>query len=252
MMDIRRKLVFLVMMLCVACSAYADTNSDGAADLSSPDDTTIALSLLERSLDVARGLEDYQVTLYKRERVRGVLGDEEKMTLKWRHPFSVYIRMEEGKDIGQEIIYVMGEYEDKMIVSPGRILGGMTMKIATDSSLVTRNNRHLITEAGITPTLELTASIISTDIDDPKSPIRVEYTHQVMFHDMPCSLIRVYESSYAYYAEVYIFHDTLLPAAFVCYDENGELIESYRYRDYRLNIGLTEYDFDPDNDTYNF
>jgi len=51
---------------------------------------------------------------------------------------------------------------------------------------------------------------------------------------------------------IYLYRDTLLPAAFISYDENGELIEPYRYQDYQINIGLTKHDFDPDNDTYNF
>jgi len=242
----------LAILLSLAFPAYADTNTGGTGDLSATDETTAAVSLLENSLEIARGLMDYQVTLYKRERVGGMLKDEERMTFKWKRPFSVYIRVEDGKEAGQEIIYVKGENEDKMVVSPGRILGGMTMKIAPDSGIVTRNNRHIITEAGITPTLERIITIITTDAGDPSSPIRVEYHDRVLFQEKPCSLIRVHESSYAYLTEIYLYRDTLLPAAFISYNEAGDLIESYRYRDYHVNIGLTDYDFDPDNDTYNF
>jgi len=244
----KRTLVFLVIVLFLSYPVCADT-IDG---FSSPDDTAIALSLLDGALETARGLEDYQVTLYKRERIDGTLREEERTTFKWKHPFSVYVRTEEGGDRGREIIYVKGEYEDKMIVSPGGILGGMTVKIALDNRIATRNNRHIITEAGITPTLELIMSIITADMQEPSFPIRVEFIDSVMFQEKPCSLIRVHKSSYAYLTEIYLYQDTLLPAAFISYDENGELIESYRYRDYQINIGLTEHDFDPDNDTYNF
>lgn len=244
--------MFLMIALCLAYPVCADTTSDGSAGPSSPGDVAAALSLLEDALGTARGLEDYEVTLYKRERIDGTLGEEERTTFKWKHPFSVYVRTEEGGDRGREIIYVKGEYEDKMIVSPGGILGGLTVKIAPDSVIVTRNNRHIITEAGITPTLELIISIITADMRELSSPIRVEFIDKVMYQDKPCSQIRVHESSYASLTEIYLYRDTLLPAAFISYNESGELIESYRYKDYRVNIGLTEYDFDPDNDSYDF
>ncbi|MBN1883511.1 MAG: DUF1571 domain-containing protein [Deltaproteobacteria bacterium] len=244
--------IFLIIMLCAAYPVCADMYSVKTDDLPLSNDVTMALSLLEDALETARGLEDYQVTLFKRERIDGILGEEERMTFKWRRPFSVYVRVEEGGDKGQEIIYVKGEYEDKMIVSPGGILGGMTLKIAPDSGIVTKNNRHIITEAGITPTLERIISIIVTDSENPSSPIRVEYHDHILFQEKPCNLIRVHENSYAYLTEIYLYRDTLLPAAFISYNEAGELIESYRYQDYLINIGLGEDDFDPDNDEYNF
>lgn len=251
-MSIRKITIFMIFVLCLAHPLLADTVSEGTTGTSSPGDAVVALSLLDDALGTAWELEDYQVTLYKRERIDGVLGDEERMAFKWKRPFSVYVRVEEGSDRGQEIIYVQGEYEDKMIVNPGGILGGMTVKIAPDSGIVTRNNRHIITEAGITPTLERIISIITTDMSDPSSPIQVECIDRVMFQDKPCSLILVHESHYAYLTEIYLYRDSLLPAAFISYNEAGELIESYRYREYRVNIGLTEYDFDPDNESYNF
>ena len=210
-MGMKRTTMFLMIFVCLAHPVCADTTSGGSTGPSSHGDAAAALSLLEDALKVARGLDDYEVTLYKRERIDGVLGEEERMAFKWKRPFSVYVRTEEGSDRGREIIYVKGEYEDKMIVSPGGILGGLTVKIAPDSVIVTRNNRHIITEAGITPTLELIISIITTDMGEPSSPIRVEYIDRVMFQDKPCSLIRVHESNYAYLTEIYLYRDTLLP-----------------------------------------
>ena len=250
--NMKRIPTFLMVFICLSYPVYAETYSRETPGFSSPDDALVALSLLGDALETARGLEDYQVTLFKRERIKGILREEERMTFKWKRPFSVYILMEKGKDRGQEIIYVQGEYEDKMVVSPGGVLGGMTMKIAPDSGIVTRNNRHIITEAGIAPTLELAVSIISSDMKDPKSNIQVEYIDSVMFQDRPCILIRVHESRYAYLTEIYLYSDTLLPAAFISSDEAGDLIESFRYQDYRTNVGLTEYDFNPENDAYNF
>lgn len=51
---------------------------------------------------------------------------------------------------------------------------------------------------------------------------------------------------------VWVSPDTLLPVRIEIYDANDALYERYAYRDVRLNIGLTDLDFDPENPDYRF
>lgn len=51
---------------------------------------------------------------------------------------------------------------------------------------------------------------------------------------------------------VWVSPGTLLPEKIEIFDENDELYERYVYRDVRLNIGLTDLDFDPENPDYRF
>jgi hypothetical protein len=57
---------------------------------------------------------------------------------------------------------------------------------------------------------------------------------------------------YAARGTVWVSPETLLPVHIEIFDANGELYERYRYRDVRLNIGLTDVDFDPENPDYRF
>ena len=51
---------------------------------------------------------------------------------------------------------------------------------------------------------------------------------------------------------VWVSPDTLMPERIEIFDANDELYERYVYRDVRLNVGLTDLDFDPENPDYRF
>jgi outer membrane lipoprotein-sorting protein len=51
---------------------------------------------------------------------------------------------------------------------------------------------------------------------------------------------------------VWVSPETLLPTRIEIFDANDELYERYVYRDVRLNIGLTDLDFNPENPDYRF
>jgi outer membrane lipoprotein-sorting protein len=57
---------------------------------------------------------------------------------------------------------------------------------------------------------------------------------------------------YAARGTVWVSPESLLPTRIEIFDADGELYERYFYRDVRLNIGLTDLDFDPENPDYRF
>jgi outer membrane lipoprotein-sorting protein len=57
---------------------------------------------------------------------------------------------------------------------------------------------------------------------------------------------------YAARGTVWVSPESLLPTRIEIFDANGELYERYVYRDVKLNIGLTDLDFDPENPDYRF
>ena len=226
--------------------------SNTAAAETSGDDTKLSLSLMKESLEIIHTLHDYQAIFYKHERINGKLFAEEKIAMKWMAPKCIYMRFEQGEQKGQELIYIEGRNDNLMTVSPGGAMGMMTLDIAPDSDMALKKNRHTVPEAGIGPNLSKVLATLETDLQNPASPVWVEYTESIPFYGQECYLIRIHESSYARLSEVYIYRDTKLPAAFISYDESGELLESYRYADIRTNIGLDEADFDPNNEEYDF
>jgi hypothetical protein len=57
---------------------------------------------------------------------------------------------------------------------------------------------------------------------------------------------------YASRIELWIDDETRLPVRALIYDDNGVLFERYEHRDLKINVGLREADFSPENPSYNF
>ncbi len=214
--------------------------------------TEKAISVLKDAKVRADSLEDYTVTLKKQERIVGVLYPVNIAFVKWKRPFSVYIKFLDGKDRGREIIYIEGKNNNKMIVSPGGILGALTIKVSPDSLIAKKNNRHTITEAGMSNTIKRILSIIENEYGKPSSNMSVIFFGEEVFDNDKCIHIRIEKSSYAERTDVYLYRDSLFPHTIVSYGKKGELLELYRYSDIRTNVGLDNSDFDPMNEEYDF
>ena len=83
------------------------------------------LALLELGKTRIEKSPDYTATFVKRERLDGEdLQEMQTMQLKLRHkPFSLYLKWQEGGDVGREILYVDGQHEQRMLVHPGGLKG---------------------------------------------------------------------------------------------------------------------------------
>ncbi|MBI9092854.1 MAG: DUF1571 domain-containing protein [Desulfobacterium sp.] len=53
-------------------------------------------------------------------------------------------------------------------------------------------------------------------------------------------------------SNLYIATETMMIVKIESYDHHGDLYEMYHYRDIKLNVGLTDIDFDTDNSEYEF
>lgn len=239
---------FLFLLLILFSATLPAINSTArAADISAR-----ALAELKRSQERADALTSYTLTLIKQERIRGKLNGQQNIFVKWKKPMMIYLKINSGNDSGREIIYVKGQNDDDMIVSPGGILGAITIKISPESRLAMRNNRHSIDEAGMAATIRRINSMIKEDMKKPGHKIRLTYVGDEMYGDTETIHIRVENSSYAGRTEIYIYKDTHLIYALHSYDKKGSLLESYTYKDIKTGVKLTEKDFDPKNEEYNF
>jgi len=250
--DMKRSVFHMLFVMACFCLLLCGAWSNDASAQSSDSDVEKSLALMKESLGIIGTIYDYQAIFYKHERINGKLFPEEKIALKWMAPQYFYMRFEQGEQKGQELIYVEGRNDNLMTVSPGGAMGMMTLDIAPDSDMAMKKNRHTVPEAGIGPNLTLALTTLEADLQDPASGVWVEFFESVSFHGEECYLIRMHKNSYADLSEVYISRDTKLPAGFISYDENGELLEEYRYADIQTNVGLGEIDFDLENEKYDF
>jgi hypothetical protein len=219
-------------------------------------------------------IEDYTCLLTKRERVRGRLFDHETMYVKVRHrqvergrvvrPFSVYVRFLRPERVkNREVVYVEGKNGGKMIVrNGGTRFEYITTALAPDSPTVLQQTRYPISEIGV---LNLTRRLIEDGEYEMQhsDDCRVRIVPGAKINGRSCTLVQVAhpeprETADYQMARILIDDQLVLPVHYSAYDwpdkEGGQpqLLEEYTYTNIRINVGLTDWDFDHRNENYLF
>ena len=123
--------------------------------------------LLEKGCRNLESVPDYTTTFSKQEFVGGELSENQVINLKCRHkPFSVYMKWIVG-DKGQELLYVNGQNDDKMLVKMGGLKGRLvpTLKLDPTGSLAMKESRYPITKAGIMALAETIIEFRKKDLE---------------------------------------------------------------------------------------
>lgn len=266
--------VLLTLILGVAADPADDANPEAS-------ETPVANEKLLEALEIAtRGhkrmqqeIRDYTCQLTKRERVDGRLYDHETMFIKVRHrrleddrvvtPLSVYVKFHSPARVkGREVLYVEGKNDDKLIVRNGGLrFEYITTSVAPDSPAALQQNRYPITEIGV---MNLTSRLIEVGKGQLYCTNCVaKIAPGATINSRPCTLIQVShlvrrESQTFKTARIFVDDELQLPVRYSAYDwpdeEGGDplLLEEYTYTDVKLNVGLTDRDFDHRNEKYKF
>lgn len=226
--------------------------SGAAADVSKPD----LLSMLNKAGENYKTVRDYSTVFHKRQRVGGYLYEEEKILLKFKKPFMVYMKWIGGADNGREALYVKGRYDGRMLVHLGGMINYLapSFLINPQGVLAMRRNLRPISESGLGNTIQLLAEVC--DKARACGDLEVRYAGRGEIGGRPTQKFeRLLPPGKGYPA-----HRTLLeldaetgyPLSVISYGWNGELLEKYLYNDLRVNIGLADGDFDRKNTDYSF
>lgn len=218
-------------------------------------------------------IRDYTCTLTRRERVDGQLIGYETMFVKVRHslkedgrvvqPFSVYVRfLSPDRVKGREVIYVDGQNDGKLIVRNGGLrFAHITTSLLPDSPAAMQHSRYPVTEIGV---LNLTQRLIVNGEKELKDKnYEAKLVRGAKINGRSCTVVqmthKVRGGGLAYKtARILIDDDLVLPVHYAAYDwpkeEGGKLvlIEEYTYTDLKLNVGLSDWDFDHRNESYQF
>lgn len=222
---------------------------------------------------IEREIGDYTCNLTKRERINGRLADVESMFVKVRHeriedarvvtPFSVYVRFLGPERVkGREVLFVHGANHGKLIVRNGGVkFGYITTAVLPDSPVAMQEGRYPLTEIGVK---NLTRRLIENGQTELKSrQCAVKTLPGAKINNRPCTLILVSSSvrqgALPYqYAHIFVDDQMQIPVRYAAYDwpekagGPARLLEEYTYTDVRLNVGLTDWDFDHRNEEYQF
>jgi hypothetical protein len=214
--------------------------------------------------DRLKGVAGYTATFRKQERIGGVLGPEQIMTMKIRHhPFAVYFKYLSPYP-GKEAVYAEGHHDNKIIAHAGGMSRFLVPRLAVppDHPLAMAETRHPITEAGLANLVDKLVAFRRLDLIDADAVTFLDRTTDIRaglrlrsVHTHP------HFDPRRPFARVDILYDpqTRIPLSIESYDwpepgHQGELLlaERYVYEDLDLSASLSPIDFDPGNPAYAF
>lgn len=214
------------------------------------------LALMEECKKSYEALNDYTAQFEKEQRIRGRLRKPETMFLKFKKPFSIYMKWIKRPDKGKEVIYVKGKNDDKLVGHIGGILGlvSPTFKLAPTNPLAMGGNLKPITQAGLGKTIESLLRIFYLARENGDLKATCKGTQQfngrevyVVERFLPAK--KIYPNQHAI---IYIDKELKLPLYYAAYGEEEKLLEKYSYRDLKINVGLTDLDFEKSNPEYSY
>ncbi len=231
-----------------------------------------ALRMAQGVMDnINQNVQDYTCIMIKRERIDGKLNDPEMMAVKIRNknpargtPFSVYLSFLKPDDAaGREVIYVEGQNNGKLVAHEGKGLRAKFGKVELlpTSALAMEGNRYPITQIGIS---NLTRRLLEVGTHDMQfGECTVNYRKNAKVNNRTCTIIEVVHPvprrNFLFHKAVIYLDDELnVPIRYEAYSwpktPGGppELDEEYTYLNLKLNVGLTNADFDWNNPSYRF
>ncbi len=219
-------------------------------------------------------LNDYTARFVKQEvDVNGKLTPESEIQLKVQTrcrnknndaPMRVYLAFNAPQNLkGREVIWGADLFDGTMAVHEvGLLLGLKTLWLDPTGFLAMQGQRYPISEIGIMRLIDKLIERGEKDRDNPD--ISVNIIEDQMLDDTPTKVIQIRRSKPSNQEDDFSLAEVTLDPerqlilgyrAFGWPDEpNGEpvLLEAYTYHDVRINVGLTDADFDPKNSDYNF
>jgi hypothetical protein len=162
---------------------------------------------------------------------------------------------------GREVIWVEGQNEGKLIVHESGLANFVSLRLDPTSYLAMRGQRHPITEIGIENLLK--KIIERGERDRQYGQCDVQFFRHAKIGDMQCTMLQVTHPERRPYFDFYrariYFADSLkIPIRYESWSwptqSGGDpvLEEEYNYLNVKVNVGLTDLDFDPQNPAYRF
>lgn len=248
-----------MFVACLTCSLFAGQTAHGAE----PEHPLVpAIRLARQSLEVLEKVRDYEATFVRREVVNGKRVNQ-RIQMKLREkPFSVYLKFVQPH-AGREVLYVHGRNQNQLLAHEGSGLTALvgTVSLPPDSPTVMAETRHPITRIGMRNMVKLLLKRWEGQTEFGETEVR--FFPDAKMGDVACEVI---ESSHPrprqqfpfQMTRLYIEKESRLPIRVENYGfprrpgDRPPLLEEYTYTNVRVNVGLTDRDFDRNNPEYKF
>ncbi len=199
-------------------------------------------------------VKDYTCVMHKRERIKGKVQPYHDMFTKFRKPMDIYMKWVGGPYTGREVMYRPGHYDNKLVAHDAGIKGIITVKLDPNGSLARADSNHSIEETDLGHTVQTIYNNLSRGLEN--NDIKLKFLGLQKIGKMDVYVVESWMTKGKGYYSYHSInaHDvtTGLPMKSVNYDENDELFESFEWREFKPNVGLTDEDFNIENPDYNF
>ena len=194
-------------------------------------------------------VNDYTCLLHRKDRVNGVLKKHTTVLFKFKKPSRYYMKWEKDKI---EAIYAEGKYNNKMVIHGGLLFKFISIAVKPEAAL--KYNRHTIIDADIGHILNIFETNYRMASADKDATIAFE-KEEMLDGRNTWQFKAVFPAGKSYYGHtIYINIDQILhlPIKIAVFGWNMELLEQYYYENLKIDVGLTEDDFDATNKKYLF
>lgn len=251
--------------------ARSERSAESAEQITLDELLTLAAEAREH---VVANLDDYTAKFVKQERAAdGTLGEPTVMQMKvqTRHrggregaPMRVYLKfLEPEKVAGREVLWAEDLRDGKLVVREAGLLGMVPIPPLDPRGMIAmRDQRYPIMEIGLTKLIEKLIERGAADRDSAGITVTLNTDHRL--DETPVWLIQIERSTPVKgnndfsSAEILFDPERKLVLSYRSFgwpaspEAPPPLIESYTYHDVRTNVGLTDFDFDPENPEYTF
>lgn len=260
-----RQFMNLFMLSCLmlvganAMARPSTTDTGGETVAETPFTLAEMVRLTEQMSQAARGLTDYQCLFHKTEWKNSKPIPYQLTQQKWRaKPFSVYMKWIGKEKTDQEVIYREGWNDNKLRAHTGSF-PKVTVNLDPEGTMALADSRHSVRKAGFAETMRQ----ISKDVDRAVKEKGVGWAfhsqgESMVYGEKVHCVVAQSPGGPQYYGDKVRICKSLktsLPIVIqVWKQEQGTLrqIENFGYEACKLNMGLTDKDFDPANPDYHF
>ena len=213
------------------------------------------LQMVYACRDACKSVKDFTAVMHRQERLWGQLQPMETIFVKFRNqPFSVYMKWMKEPHKTREAIYVANQNDGKIVAHEVAGLVNWMRKVSPNAPEARKQSHHPITEAGIGKAIE--SLIRVCDKAKQAGDLKLFCAGQDSFDNRPTDLlVRILPQKPEYPYHVIILHIDKglgLPVKFVSLNWDYEVETNYSYTDLKLNVGLTDEDFDYKNKEYGY
>jgi len=201
-------------------------------------------------------LKDYTCIYYKQERLGDELQGVETILLKYREkPKAIYMKWLDGPWKGREMIYNETLSQDKVRVRESGFLGVIPIWIHYTSPIAMRGTNHPAIEVGLKFMLELNLreykkAFANKELARKNHGIQTVDGHKVFVMENIMTRNNPQARYYCHRVKQYMDYQRALEPKAEVFNWDNELQESFIYTKIKLNAGLTDKDFDPNNPEY--